>query len=696
MLYTGYLGENFQFGWFQGTPYVDPNVGFTTQALGGLAVHQWFAGIVPWWNSYNGVGLPLSAEYQSAVFSPFTLLLLLPNGIIWRHLLIQIFAGGGCYALLRQLGLRRLACLTGALIFSQNGTFAWFGDAPAGPVVFLPWLLLGIERALVQATSNWRHGWRLYALSLAFMLLAGFPETAYIDGLFAFVWAMVRLLRLQNNLRFGTLCRLALGSIVGLALATPQILAFLESLPDSIIGGHNGAMGIVSLGPLAIPASLLTPYMFGPIFGSQFVYVNAEVWDFIGGYTDNCQTIVAAFGLWKKRNGISLMLSFWWIFAISRTFGLHPLADIWDVIPGISDVMFCRYATSTWELAAVILASFGVDSIGKNAELPRGAIFAAGLTALVTVTYLLIFTAKILPNEPIVKLRIWTSASLLWATFTSCVAIAALSWFRLRWRTGVIASLLVFDATIMFTIPTLSNPRNGTVDTAAIGYLQSHLGFARFYTLGPISPNFSAYFNIASINENYLPVSKVWGDWAQTNLDPAIDPLLFTGSTHRDPKLPSPSQELNLHLSAYQQVGVKYVLTPAGVDPFTETSPPKVYSDPLMDIYQLPAPAPYFETPGVACSLQPQSRTAVAADCPGPTTLIRRELFFPGWRAEINGHETPIIEQNGLFEAINLPAGQSKITYSYAPPHIIWAWLLMALALITLITPSFIRRPKTI
>ena len=165
---------------------------FPTQALGYRAAIDWTTGKIPWWNPYSGVGLPLAAEYQPCVFLPLTLLLLLPKGILWEHLLLQMLAGWGTYALLRQLGLGRVAGLTGGLLYAFNGTLAWFGHAPAFPVPFLPWTLWALERTYAKAALDIAGGWKIFAVAVALNLLAGFPETAYINGLLVIAWAVMR------------------------------------------------------------------------------------------------------------------------------------------------------------------------------------------------------------------------------------------------------------------------------------------------------------------------------------------------------------------------------------------------------------------------------------------------------------------------------------------------------------------------
>ena len=64
--------------------WIDPNAGFTVQALGGLAARDWLGGHAPWWNPYDGVGLPLAAEAQNGgMFLPFVLLLRLFDGVLY-------------------------------------------------------------------------------------------------------------------------------------------------------------------------------------------------------------------------------------------------------------------------------------------------------------------------------------------------------------------------------------------------------------------------------------------------------------------------------------------------------------------------------------------------------------------------------------------------------------------------------------
>src|SRR3954451_21443225 len=96
-------------GRLPGERAIDPNDGFTSQALGHRAALDWLHLRVPWWNPYEGTGAPLAGELQSAAFFPPTLLTAFANGQLYEHLLLEIVAGLSTYLLLRRLAIGRSA-----------------------------------------------------------------------------------------------------------------------------------------------------------------------------------------------------------------------------------------------------------------------------------------------------------------------------------------------------------------------------------------------------------------------------------------------------------------------------------------------------------------------------------------------------------------------------------------------------------
>ncbi len=685
MLYVGDMATGVVPGILRGVPYIDPNNGYGTQALGVRAMLDWLEGTVPWWNPYSGVGLPLAAEYQPGAFSPVTLLLLLPNGPALQQLALGILSGLGTYGLLRQLGLGKRAATMGGIAYAFNGTLAWFAHASATPVPYLPWLLWGIERAWAKCALGLPGGWRLIAVSMALSLLSPFPETAYISGLLALAWTVLRGLQAEPSRRLDFARRIAAGGTVGILIAAPQVFAFLGYLLEADIGGHASEFAFAALDNPAWVPSLVAPYAYGPLFaygGSWAPLTN--IWGSLGGYTTLAMLVVALYGFMARRDGLAWMLLAWILLTLLKSFNLEPGLTLLNLVPGVTIAAFARYVQPSWELALVILAARGVDALARSLRPDPWAVRTAAALAAVVGLAALAYGTELWPLfRGRVGLRNAALASAAWALLTAALAVWLIHRASRTRAVGALVGLVAFDALFMFAIPTLSNPRGGEVNHAAIAYLQQNLGLQRFFTLGPIQPNYGAYFGIASINHNYLPVSRRWVRWAARNLDAEMgDGVSFDG--HRA----TAARELRKNLDAYEWVGVKLVVTRAGHDPFAPREDAsgdareaqRVYADGHIDIYQLPNARPYFESLGGHCTIEPAGRLRATATCSAPDVLLRRELYFPGWQARVGGQDAPLSEHRELFQALQLPTGRSEVVYRYTPPHIEWAWLVALLA----------------
>jgi len=666
----------------RGVPYIDPNSGYQTQALGYRAARDWLSGEVPWWNPYSGIGMPLAAEYQPSAFLPLTFLLLLPRGMVLLQMALQILAGLGTYALLRQMGVGRLAATMGGIVYGVNGTLAWFSHGPAAPVPFLPWFLYGIERAFVASRLRLPGGWRTIAAAMALSLLAGFPETAYINGILALAWAVMRGMQLAPSMRRAFATRVTAGGCAALAIASPQILAFLQFVPLSHVGSHDGQFASVWLHDGHWIGSVIAPYAFGPIMGYGYKWESIyHFWGPIGGYVTLPLLTAALYGLLVKRDAVAIVLAAWIVAALGKTFGVQPFVWLWNLVPAIVDTAFQRYAQPSWELACVILAARGLDQ-APDASARRRSVAAGALLAVYAIVAAVWLVREVWPSITAAgSLRYWTSASILWAA----VGVTGLLAYLDRGRYRAAAILLAVEAAVMCAVPILSNTRSGRIDMQAVAFLRANLGLQRFFTFGPIQANYGAYFGIASINHNYLPVPESWVQHVHNHLDRKwSDFTVFNGDASRN----SP-EEFRGRLRAYENLGVKYVVTHLHATSAEELpGVARVYDDALLKIFQLPNPAPYFEALDAGCKVQPLERRKVRVECDQPATLVRRELYFPGWTATVNGAAAAISARDEIFQAVQLPKGTSEVRFRYAPPHIGWAWLAMWLGLAALAAAS--------
>jgi hypothetical protein len=102
----------------------------------------------------------------------------------------------------------------------------------------------------------------------------------------------------------------------------------------------------------------------------------------------------------------------------------------------------------------------------------------------------------------------------------------------------------------------------------------------------------------------------------------------------------------------------------------------KAYGDSVMDIWEVPEPAPYYEVmQGGPCTLAAEQREDVTAVCSSPAKLRRRELYMPGWNVRNNRATIEAVQQDGIFQATTLPAGASKVHYNFTPPYMEIGWI---------------------
>lgn len=57
----------------------------------------------------------------------------------------------------------------------------------------------------------------------------------------------------------------------------------------------------------------------------------------------------------------------------------------------------------------------------------------------------------------------------------------------------------------------------------------------------------------------------------------------------------------------------------------------------------------------------------IAVNAQAPGFVVLNDIWHPWWRAEVNGAETEILKANVLFRAVEVPAGKSKVVFSFRP-----------------------------
>lgn len=509
-----------QGGFLPGNPgWIDGCAGVFVEALGRLVSQDWLHGIIPWWNPYSGVGMPLAGEYQpAAFFLPFVLYLALPNGLLLMKCTLQIIAGLSTYTLLKRIRLDARVALIGGLLYAFNGTYAWASDGPSEPLAFLPLALYGVERA-----REGRWGW--LALGLAYLMLSGFPETAYLLGLLVLGWAVLRFFQSDNKYVYTK--AIIIGGLISGCIASPQLLAFASYLPHADVGSH------ATLNDTPLPHEAWSMLFFPYINGTFFYASQFDAWYALGGYCGVILPFCALLGMTgRKDRALRWVLCAFVVFIFGKQANIQPFVWVIDHIPEAAHTVFYRLCEPVVEACLIVLTCFALDDAARGAWRSHKNLLGAVFVLLLVLGYVLYLDIPMLN-----KIRSFSEGPIsshkymVFSIFISVVELVLLLIFYLnRISLNYIASVVLFSNIILFAFPLLSARPERSLDQPFLEAVRSETkGFQRFATLGPIEPNYGAYLNIASINFNAIPTPKNWIIQLKKDFGSGLDPVTFNG-----------------------------------------------------------------------------------------------------------------------------------------------------------------------
>jgi hypothetical protein len=390
-----------------------------------LVRQRLLAGQAPLWAHELGTGEPLLGNGQSAPFAPLHLLAL-PVAPL-RALTVagawQILVGLlGAHALLLRLGAGPRGAALGA-VASGLSTYAvvWIYDTPGMAAAFVPGLLLGIL-LLRDGEPRAAAGLSACALGLA---LSGHPETMAHAGLAAAALAATLLVvdwrrgrRRPGPLRF--LGRLAAAAGLSAALAAPALLPLAETIPQSV-RGQALERSPENFQPPPFEARFLLP-IFAPLaLGSPADGNYGSRWSFneIGSEYAGLLPLALALAGAVALRGRPLALVLGGLGALLVALRLPPLFDLMLRLPVVGPGAHGRLR-ELWVLAVALAAGLALERIAGE-RLPRAAAAALILAAAVAL-------ALAPPPGPAPWPRAWWLATLAGAA----LALAALVVPRLR------------------------------------------------------------------------------------------------------------------------------------------------------------------------------------------------------------------------------------------------------------------------
>jgi hypothetical protein len=352
----------------------------------------------PLWNAFNLCGHPLAAEAQSAPYSPFTLLAcLLPSAVSLTYTVaMALFIAGLCaFLFARELECSEAASLIAAIGWGLAGCVVLYSHTAMGfSTVYLPLILAFARRIVLHPglASMMR-----LAIALALCLLAGHPESLFLNVLVGFASAIFALIR--RRIRPWRPIAFAIGAaIVAASLCAGFLLPLLEAFPQSAEVAIKSGQSLRSQGVSGARALAALARDFFP-------YLNVRAWTspnlgHIGAETAAVGSIalaLAIYAIWRRRSAEVWFFAGTALFCIGAGVRWKPISDALQHVPLLHITHHDRLAFAG-AFCLAVLAALGFDALLQRRDFRAAAIVTASVLAVLAIgTWMLTQSVTLAP-----------------------------------------------------------------------------------------------------------------------------------------------------------------------------------------------------------------------------------------------------------------------------------------------------------
>lgn len=567
-----------------------------------LAFDQIKKGQIPWWNPYNGLSSPLLANIQTAVFYPLNLIyFLLPFSWGWSiQIVLQVVLGGFfMWLFLKNLKLSPPSCALGVLTWVGSGFF----------IAWLEWNTLvqvAIWLPLLLIAIDRQKTW-LLTLALSCSFFAGHLQ------IFLYVAALVFFYGLYHQ-------KLSKKIILGFLLAL--VITSVQWLPMIPLFGH----GVRTVSGQDwqkpgwfLPWQNLVQFIAPDFFGNPATLNYFGIWNYgeFIGYVGLFPLLFAIIAINKKN-------IFWVItLAVSLIFSLsNPIAKL---VPQL--VQPTRLLVLT-DFSLALLAAFGVEEYLKNSQrIHRPIIFVSILIIFLWITALKL-------NLPVSQKNLILPTLLLFLSSFSVIKNKFVIFF--------ILIITVFDLSrFAIKFESFSDSRWLFPETKITQFLQnkSRTDVFRVVALDDriFPPNFSTHYKI-QMASNYDSIFLK--NYQQ---------IFQTSSRISTPKDYFENVRYVLSFDDLDTNNFELIL----VEGQTKLYEKKQYS-----------PRAFFSNMIGAAKIEKYSANEIIITTTNSDSdaLILLDIFYPQWKAEIDGQIVPI-KPAGVYRALDVPEGNHQIIF---------------------------------
>jgi hypothetical protein len=678
-------------------------------------------GHLPLWNPYTFSGMPFLADIQTTVlYLPCVALALFVRdgglSFYWLELMVilhYVLAGWAMYLLASSFDLRRAPALFAGAAYMLSGFMITHAihQQIITLVAWFPLITMLFRTALTHAP--WRPAF-LCALVLGHSTFAGYPQLSLYFHAFLFAYFLFLLLSAHRGRALVSRPALVLTAKAGMIVALGLAVAAIQLLPTAELAAMSQRAQITygksTEGSLAWSQllTLVIPRLFGVAGASGSTYWGpGTYWYFwetcvYTGILPLMLMVIAA--LYLRRNPHA---AFFWgvalctlLFALGNNFVLHKI--VLDYIPGFDKFRNPARAGVFFSLAGSLLSAFalqGVMNAEKNSPESRRirtALFVmagAGFALWGAVVTGMLDPVLGVPNTPAIQSAMRKEAH--WALLFVLASAGALLVLRgsKTWQTRGALLLPVVFFLDMFVFGADQN----TSSTNPHDYFHRADPLVRFLR----NDMKNGLFRVNTRNEYGMIMDRNQGmvdriftleGYTPLVLQRAIPPY---GDTQKfdllNVKYRTSFDRRNGTLSLVPNptfMPRAYFLYDARVartdDELTAAIRDSAWNHRTTAILEQDSPlhaAPPGGGPSGSARITAYDDNRVELDAASPTEgiMVLSEVFYPGWKAFVDGSETAIMRTDYNLRGILFPTGSHHVEFRFMPPPFVTgAWITAA------------------
>ncbi len=693
--------------------------------------HYWVStirqGFLPLWDPYTFAGHSFAGEMQTGTFYPVKLLLALvplnKNGVLSPAVFHLFFAFGHflaslfMFALVRELGRSRIAALLAGICFSFGGfilRMGWPHQLEAS--IWLPIIVLFLLRAMrSERLKTAVFLASIAGLALGMTILAGGLHLAIMQSIVIATLPLLARGAGSNGWRDIPRVRAALLSAVTLAVGLAA--GAVQLLPSAEYSTHAIRFLGISLVP-SLPASQKIPYaaLSDGLWPHSFVlYLIPTAFGPIGTgeitnpYLGVFPLLLAVIGVWRNwREPIVRYLAAVVVLVFLYTLGgyswIHGL--LYAIVPFLWMAREAGRFVYLAGFAMPILAAFGLDTLFGEPKAAHWEPLRRILGWVVIACLAVLFVSAIYAQPPLNP----------WMSFSLVMIIAAYGLFRFitsgntgPWVRVVLILFVLFDlhAFDWNARNRLLTAKSGTdhleqimTFRGAAAFLRSRPGPFRIQLLIDTQPNVGDLFEVQTTGGAGATLmtgfTRVMGSSNLLNVRYFVRPA---SAGEPNPVYADAYWKVYENPQAYPRA---WIVHRAVVEPDAEKLQRQL-ADSSFDsrhtaLIGAPLaaaldPAPDGAAEDTRVTAYEPNRMELQARAAGRGLVVLSEMFYPGWRAEVDGRAAPIHKVDGALRGIEVPAGTHRITLRYAPVSVYAGAAMTLLAFLGVsLSAVFVRR----